>query len=189
MIVFILFFISYSLSAFLISNIWVLCGFSIFNLFLMLIFKINAWKALSNLFKISIFALFVFLFNLIFDDVISSAVVAWKILIVANFAFTFSSVFGPTQIATGLGQLLFPLKIFKVNTDNLVIMIVIALNFIPIIMQEIKSLNANLKARNVRLNFKTIFTKSHVILTLYFASLIKKTEELETALLSRSFKA
>ncbi len=189
MIVFLLFFIAYSLCVFLISNIYALVGFSAFNLLLLVVFRINVLKTLKNLYKILFFAVFVFLFNLIFDDVVSSAIVGWKILIVTNFAFIFSNIFSPVQIANGVSQLFFPLKLFKVNTDNLVIVVVIALNFVPIILSEIKTLKQNLRARNVRLNLQTIFTKSHVILTLYFASLLKKTEDLETVLLSRNYKA
>ncbi len=189
MIVFLLFFIAYSLCVFLISNIYALIGFSAFNLLLLVIFRINVLKTLKNLYKILFFAVFVFLFNLIFDDVVSSAIVGWKILIVTNFAFIFSNIFSPVQIATGISQMLFPLKLFKVNTDNMVIVIVIALNFVPIILSEIKTLKQNLRVRNVKMNLKTIFTKSHVILTLYFASLLKKTEDLETVLLSRNYKA
>ncbi len=189
MIVFLLFFIAYSLCVFLISNVYALIGFSVFNLLLLIIFKINVLKTLKNLYKILFFAIFVFLFNLIFDSVQESAIVAWKILIVTNFAFIFSNVFSPVQIANGVSQMLYPLKLFKVNTDNMVIVIVIALNFIPIIMGEIKTLKQNLRARNVKFNLKTLFTKSHVILTLYFASLLKKAEDLEMVLLSRNYQA
>ena len=189
MIVFILFFLAYSCCAFLISNNTVLLGFTLFNLLLLAIFRVNLWKTLKNLGGILCFTTIVFLFNLIFDDVISSLIVAWKILLVTNFSFIFSSIFSPVQIANGVSQLLFPLKLFKVKTDNLVIMIVIALNFIPIIAQEIKTLKQNLKSRNVPLNLKTILTKSHLILTLYFASLLKKTEDLEIVLKTRNYQA
>lgn len=184
----ILFFIAYSLTIFLVSNIYALVGFTAFNLLLLIIFRINALKTLKNLYKIAFFAIFVFLFNLIFDSVVTSAIVGWKILIVTNFAFIFSSVYSPVQIANGIGQLLYPLRLLKVNTDNLVIVIVIALNFIPIIIQEIKTLKDSLRARNVKLNFKTLFTKSHIILPLYFAGLLKKVDDLEVALLSRNYR-
>ena len=187
--IFILFFIAYSLTIFLASNIYALVGFTVFNILLLIIFRINALKVLKNLYKSAFFAIFVFLFNLIFDNVVASAIVGWKILIVSNFAFIFSSIYSPVQIANGIGQLLYPLKIFKIKTDNLVIVIVIALNFIPIIIREIKTLKDSLRARNVKLNLKTLFTKSHVILPLYFAGLLKKVDDLEIVLLSRNYRA
>ena len=189
MIFFILFFIAYSLCVFLIPNIYILLGFATFNLLMLIIFRVNIIKTLKNLYKILFFAAFVFLFNLIFDSVLSSLIVGFKILIVTNFAFIFSYIFSRTQIATGIGQLLYPLKLFKINTDNLVIVIVIALNFIPILAEEIKTLKCNLKIRNIKLNLKTLFTKSHIILTMFFAGLLKKADDLETVLLTRNYQA
>ena len=189
MILFLLLFIAYSFCVFLMSNIYVLIAFSVFNLIMLFVFRINALKTLKNLYKISFFALFVFLFNLIFDSLAASAIVGWKILIVTNFTFIFSNIFSPVQIANGISQLLFPLKLFKVNTDNLVIIIVVALNFVPILANEIKTLKENLKARNVRFNLKTLFTKSHIILTLYFAGILKRAEELESVLIARNYQA
>ena len=189
MVVLILFFIIYYISVFLINNIYALLGFNIFNIFLMLIFKIKLKKVIKNLLNILIFTIFVFCFNLIFSSVLDSLIVAWKIIIVTNFAFIFSSKISKTSLASGLSKLLYPLKIFKIDTDDIALMLVIAFNFITIISEEIKTLKLALRARNVKLNLKTVFTKTHIIFILFFANLFRKVNYLEKTLIIRGKKS
>lgn len=187
MIVFILFFIAYSTCVFCFTNLWFLLVCSLFNILLMCIFRIKPKKVIKNLSKITVFTLFVFCFNIIFDSVVNSLFVAWKIVIVANFSFIFSYKLSPTQLATGLSQLLFPLKLFKINTNDIVIMLVIALNFVSIISVETKTFKQSLLARNIRLNLKTFFTESHLLFIAYFVNLLQKVDDIEKALLIRNY--
>lgn len=185
MFIFIILFIAFSIFIFLTNNIFVLIGFTISNIILHFVFKISLKKALINLFKIFFLLLIIFLFNLIFDNLVNSLIVAYKVLIVANGAFIFSSVMSPTKLAIAFNQLFLPLKIFKIDTNNLSLMLVIALNFIPIISYDINILKQTLKARNVKLNLKTLFTQSHLIFVMFFANLFKRVDDLELVIKAR----
>ena len=186
--IFILFFMAFSICAFIFSNIWVLVGFSVFDLLIILIFKIKPKKLFKFILNISIFTIFVFLFNLIFDNLINSLIVSWKIIIVSIFAFVFSSVISKTKIAEGIARLFYPLKLFKIDPNDIALMLVISLNFITIISEEAKTLKMALRARNVKLSFKTIFTKSHIIFITFFAGLLKKVTQIEESLIIRKKK-
>ena len=185
MFIFILLFIAFSLFIFITNNIYVLVGFTISNILLHFIFKISPKKALKNLFKIFFLIIIIFLFNLIFDNLINSLIVSYKVLIVANGAFIFSKVITPTRLANGFKQLFLPLKLFKVDTNNLALMLTIALNFIPIISYDITTLKQTLKARNVKLNLKTLFTQSHLLFVMFFANLFKRVDDLELVIRAR----
>lgn len=185
MFIFILLFIAFSLFIFITNNIYVLVGFTISNILLQFIFKISPKKALKNLFKIFFLIIIIFLFNLIFDNLINSLIVSYKVLIVANGAFIFSKVITPTRLANGFKQLFLPLKLFKVDTNNLALMLTIALNFIPIISYDITTLKQTLKARNVKLNLKTLFTQSHLLFVMFFANLFKRVDDLELVIRAR----
>lgn len=189
MFILILLFIAFSIVTFLINNVWVLLGLTISNILLHFIFHISPKKALINLSKILVFVVIVFLFNLIFDNYINSLIVAWKIIIVTNGAFIFSSRISPTQLSIGFEQLLYPLKIFKVNTLDISLMLVIALNFIPIIARESRELKQVLYARNIKLNIKTLFTQSPKLFVMFFANIFKRVNELEQTLLARNYKS
>lgn len=185
MFIFILLFIAFSLFIFITNNIYVLVGFTISNILLHFIFKISPKKALKNLFKIFFLIIIIFLFNLIFDNLINSLIVSYKVLIVANGAFIFSKVITPTRLANGFKQLFLPLKLFKVDTNSLALMLTIALNFIPIISYDITTLKQTLKARNVKLNLKTLFTQSHLLFVMFFANLFKRVDDLELVIRAR----
>lgn len=183
----ILFFIAYSLAIFLINNVYVLLGALIFNILLIIIFRIKLLAVLKNLLKISIFILIVFAFNLIFDSLINSLIVCAKIVLVCNFSFIISKTLSTVKIAEGISYLLYPLKLFKVDINQISLMIVIALNFVSILSREAKNLKSALKARNVNLNLKTLFTKSHTIFIMFFANILKRVDMLELSLRSKGF--
>lgn len=188
MFIIILLFIIFSIIVFFVNNLWILIGVTISNILLHIFFKISLKKSLKNIFKILFLVLFIFLFNLIFDNVISCLLISWKILIVANGAFIFSCKVSPTKLAYGLQQLFFPLKIFKVDTNNLSLMIVIALNFIPIISRDISTLKETLYARNVKLNLKTFLSQSYWLFIIFFANMFKNVDDIEMVLISRGYK-
>lgn len=188
MIFAILFFIAYSLFVFLINNLIVLAVCTGFNIILAIAFKKITKRYFVMLLKNMPFVLMVFGLNLIFDTLFASLVVAWKILIVLNFSYVFAKIFTNTQIANGLSQLFYPLKVFKVNPDNIAIMIVVALNFISIFENEIKTLGKTLKARNIKLTLKTVFTQTPAIFTMFFARLFRRTNELELSLKARGYE-
>ncbi len=189
MIFAILFFIAYSVVTFIAPNwIWLAC-FSGFNLILCFAVRTGWAKTFKNLFKILIMAGLVFALNLIFDDVFTCLITAWKLVIVANFTFVFSKAFSPSQLASGFSQLLFPLKLFKVDTGALSLVIVIALEFIPILSKSAKSLQKCLKARGFKLGLKNVFTQGHVVFSLYFSEIFKRVDALELAFKARGYTA
>ena len=189
MVAIILIFILFSLYTFLTNIIWVLLGFTISNLLLIIIYKIKPIQILKNFYRSLILIGIIFAFNLIFDNLINSLIISWKIFIVAQGSFIFSNAIPPHKMAIGFYQLLTPLKIFKVNITNISLMLVIAFNFIPIISNDIFILKQTLKARNVKLNLKTFFTKSHIIFTMFFANLFKRVNQLEESLRARNYKS
>lgn len=188
MVLFILLFIAYSVIVFLIDNIIALSCFTAVNIVLCFVFKTGFVRTLKNLYGIFWFALFVFLVNIIFDPIVSSLVVVWKIFIVANFTFIMSKAIKPAALASGFAQLFFPLKIFKVDTDALALVIVIALNFVPILSKSLKTLKSSLKARGFKITLKTLFTQGHIIFVLFFAELFKRAGQLEMAFKARGYK-
>lgn len=188
MFITIIIFILFSIFVFFTNNIYILAGFTLTNILFSFIFKISFKKTLINLYKILFFAVIVFLFNLIFDNVINSLIVVWKIFIVANGAFIFSNVITPSKLAAGFTQLFTPLKIFKVDVNYLSLMLVIAINFITIISYDLSNLKQTLKARNVKFNLKTFFTQSHLLFIMFFANLFNRVNDLEQTLIARGIK-
>ena len=149
MIFAILFFLVFSCGVFFVPNTIWLISLTGFDLILWLVCIKHIKKILVSTLKLSIFAIFVFLINLIFDDVISCLFIAWRIMIVICFVVSYSKLFTPTMLATGFSQLLFPLKLFRVDTEALSLSIVIAFSFLPVLSNSAKSLKKSLQGRGL----------------------------------------
>lgn len=185
----ILLFIAFSLYMFLTHSLWVLLAFTISNFILVVVFKLKFNKMLRCFLKSLVFVGMVFAFNLIFDTFVNSLIVAWRLEIVTLGAFVFSCVVTPSRLSEGFCQLLYPLKVFKVNINDVSLMLVVAFNFIPIISRDVTALKQTLKARNVKLNLKTFFTQSHLLFVMFFAGIFKRVDELEQVVLARGYKS
>lgn len=183
----IVFFVGYSCLVFVIDNLYFLLVCIVFHTVMAFVLRVNWRRLFKNLGKCWLFALFVVLFNLIFDSWLASLIIGLKILIITNFAFLFRYRISNTKLANGLAMLFYPLKVFKVNVDNIALMLVIALNFINILGREIIELKEHLKSRNIKLNLPTYFTKTHLIFTMFFAGLLKRVLVLESALNARGY--
>lgn len=184
----ILFLICYSLAVFLVQNIWFLVACTVFNLLLLIITRVSPKKLLRNTIGILPFLIIVFLFNLIFDTVINSLIIIWRIFIVTNYCFIFSVNISPSKLASGFSILLYPLKLFKVNTDRLGIMLVITFNFIPILRGKTYSMKNTLKARHAKFTLKNMVSMLVFMFTIYFVELVKMSNELERAMMARNYR-
>lgn len=187
MILAILFFLVFSCGVFFLPNWLWLTVASAFDVILWLISAKNIKKMLKTTLKLSIFVIFVFLMNLIFDDVISCLIIAWKIMIVICFVVSFSTFFSPTLLAKGFSELLLPLKIFGVDTEALSLSIVLALSFIPILAGSAKMLKNSLKARGLKFNLLTILSKGHIIMLAYFSEMFRRVDKVELAFRARGY--
>lgn len=187
MILAILFFIAFSCGVFFVPNwIW-LAAISGFDLLLWLIFAKHIPKMLKNALKMSIFAILIFLLNLIFYDVISSLIIAWKLMIVCCFVLVFGKAFSKTQIAAGFSQLFYPLKIFKVDTEALSLTVTLALSFLPVLAASARALTKSLKARGFKLNLRSAFSQPHIILMVFFSDIFRRIDTIELTFRSRGY--
>lgn len=188
MILAILFFIAYSCVCFFAPNIFWLYGFIAFNLILSLIFYKRPIQTLKSFIKILIFSAFIFLINFAFrQHWFDCLIIGLKVLTVAYFSVLFNKIFNPTQIADGISQLLFPLKLFRVDTEAISLVIVIALSFISVLSRSANSLSKTLKARGFRFNLKNIFTQGHMIFICYFTEIFKRVDSIELAFRVRGY--
>jgi len=83
--------------------------------------------------------------------------------------------------------MLLPLKLFGVNTNNIGIMVSIAITFIPIIKQEIQNIKYSLKSKGFDMGFLNTIKHINYIMVPLFYSLLKKVKEIEEALKAKAY--
>ena len=76
-----------------------------------------------------------------------------------------------------------PLKIFKVNTDDIKVMVCISLSVIPILKKDLYELKEACKSKNITFNVKNM----KIVLAKFFLSLISRVNELEESLIAKGY--
>ncbi len=75
------------------------------------------------------------------------------------------------------------LKLFKVNTDDIKVMICISLSVIPILKKDLYELKEACKAKKITLNLKNI----KIVLVKFFLSLILRVNEIEESMIEKGY--
>ena len=149
-------FLVYVIAIFLIDNYVFFIVALLFNMLIIINFRLNFRKVFNNLVGVSFFALFTFVVNLIVLTPFEAFFIAVKLLLVCNVTYIFSKIFTPFKMIEALEKLLYPAQAVGVESRNIGILICIAISFIPIFKEEMTDLVNNI--------FKTITTQSGKIL-------------------------
>ncbi len=176
-------FLFYCILIFFIDNYILLAIFLVINLLLAIIHKISLIYLLKNMLKFMPFVLITLIVNIIFGYVKEGFQISFQLLLVCNITYIFSQRFSPIRLGKVVEHILFPLKLFKVNTKDIGLIICISVSFIPILKKDlfeiknaINSKGTILKLRNINLFFKP-----------FFVSFFQKINDMEKALHSKSY--
>lgn len=87
-------------------------------------------------------------------------------------------------VAETIKLLCTPLKIFKIDIENIKIMICISLSMISILKRDLYEVKNACKAKNITFNIKNM----KYILSKFFLSLITRTNQIEESLISKGYR-
>lgn len=181
-------FLFYSILVFLIDNYLVLSLLFVLNIIGLLLVKVRLKKYLKVL-KMNFFIIiFIFLFNFIFGDLKLAFLTSFKIYLVISTTYLFGHIYTPIKIADSFYYLLSPLKLFKVDTKELSLIIAIALAFIPILSDEAKNIKMALLSKGIDFNLKNVITRPHIYLLTYFNNLFTRIDDLELSLKMKGYE-
>ncbi len=176
-------FIFLTFAIFFIKNVYVLCILETINISLMLVLKISI-KEFFNSFKMLIPFLFVaFLLNIILADLMESILILFRIIICYCITYIYYKTTTIAEISNTFELLLSPLKIFKINTKNISLIVSISLCTIPILKNEITAVQNAIKSKGAKIKINNF----SLVLKPILISIIKRTGEMEKALISKGF--
>lgn len=184
---FLILFFFYSLFVFIINDYFILSIIFIFNLILSIGLKVNLLKHIKTLISSLKFILFIFLCNVIFLDLNESIITSFKLFLVIDLTFIVSSIFNTNNISRGFYYLFYPLKLFKINIDNLVLIISIALAFIPILIDEVSMIKTSLISKGFEFNIKNVLLRPHIFLLTFMNGIFDRINELEKSLMLKAY--
>lgn len=86
-------------------------------------------------------------------------------------------------IAETVQLLCTPLKIFKINTEEIKVMVCISLSMIPVLKKDLQEIKDSCRAKNISFNLKNM----KYILSKFFLSLITRVNQIEESLISKGY--
>ena len=180
-------FIIYTALIFCINDYRIIGIIAIINLILMIIGKIRLVEAGKNLIKLLPFIILVVLINVILASTQAAILIGIRLALVCNVTYTFTRNFTPGQLSSSIENLLTPLKLFKVNTKDIGIMISIAVAFIPILRDEAEKIKNSLKSKGFDTNGISMIKNINLLLVPLIVSILKRVNHIENALKSKAY--
>lgn len=182
----ILFFV-YSCLLFSIDNFVFLFILFIFNFIVSTIIKIPIKKHFKLFKKYIIFVSFIIICNILFSNIIDSLKIGIKLFLAIDMTHIIGIYFDSNKIRLAFKYLFYPLKIFKIDIDNLTLIITISLAFIPILSDEIRMIKLSLQSKGVKFNLFYLITKPHIYLITFLNNLFNRLDDLEKALTTKAY--
>jgi len=187
LIKFILFLI-YAIGIFFIENYIALTLITIFNIILMLVAKIKFKRAINNTIKLLPFVLFTVIINTMFTDLKFSILIGIRLILIRNLTYVFSKTISYMEFAKVIEKLVYPLKLFGVNPDEVGLIVIIALSFIPIIKNEFEQIRNVLKVKGIRPTTFNLLKNLGLIFKPFLISVMQRLNEIEMSLKAKGYQ-
>lgn len=184
-----LLFLVYTILIFFIKDYFLLGVIAIINIILLTIIKEKLKNAFLSILKFMPIILFTSGINMIMSDINSGILIGIRLILVCNITYIFSKEMTPQKLQYTIEKILKPLKILKINSKEIGIIVCIGIAFIPIIQKEMQEIKYSLKAKGYNLSLKNIIKKPNYILVPLVTGTIKKINDIEASLLSKGYVA
>ncbi|MCI9177573.1 MAG: hypothetical protein HFJ28_03150 [Clostridia bacterium] len=176
-------FILYATAIFFMPNNAVVFAVLIINLIIMFWAKVNFIKTVKNLLKFVPFVLFTVIINYLLGDKIEALWVGAKLLLVCNITYIYAKTTTVRDLAKAIAMLCTPLKYFKVNVQEIEILVAISISMVPTLKKEYSEVKEACKAKGIQFNVKNM----KIILQKLFLSTFKRVNEIDEALLEKGY--
>lgn len=176
-------FISYTMVIFLVKNVSILSGMILLNGMITILLKINVKKILHS-FKI--FLPFVFItvvLNFILASLQEGILIGIRMLICYHVTYLFSQTLTTLEIADTVQKICTPLKLFRIDTQHIGMMVSISICMLPVLKDEITTARQAMQAKGKPLSIRNI----NLLIAPIFISIFRRTNEMEKTLLSKAY--
>ena len=160
----------------------------IFHIILMIVAKINLKNAIKNTVKLLPFILFTIAINTIFADLKFSILIGIRLILIRNLTYIFSKTISYMEFAGVIEKLVYPLKIFGINPEEIGLIVIIALSFIPIIKNEFEQIRNVLKAKAIKPTTVNLLKNSGLIFKPFLISVMQRLNEIEMSLKAKGYQ-
>lgn len=175
-------FLAYTLAIFFVTNYFILAFILVFNMTFMIFNKIDIKKATTNLIKLLPFILFTAFINFLFVDLKFAILIAVRLILVCNISYSYSRTVTYIEFGGIIQKLMYPFKIFGINPEEIGLIVIIALTFMPIMRNELGQMKNLLKIKGIKPTNINILKNLNLIFRPFFISVLQRLNEIEMAL-------
>jgi energy-coupling factor transporter transmembrane protein EcfT len=175
--------VCYASLIFFVSSGIVIAIFALCNIAMMLFVRLPPKSAFLYLRGILPFILLAGVINFFADTPREAFLVVIRLVIVCNITQSFRYILNSTQLANAIEIVCVPLKIFKVNPQDISLMVCICIAFIPVLQRELKDIKCGLRAKNMAIKPKNV----KYILKPFLYGIFKRTDEISDALRAKAY--
>lgn len=177
-----LLFVTIVTSIFFLPNSVALFSIIVFgNICLIIIFKISLKKIIKKIKKIIPYIILNFLINIVISNISDACWIMFKFFIVCIITYTYSSINTATSITNIIKKLCKPLALFNVNLEEIESVLLISWSVIEVLKRELLDMKNVYTSKNLKVNIRNIKHSMGV----YFIGIIKRTEQMDEALISK----
>ena len=151
------------------------------NIIAMIAIKVNIRNALKNLLNILPFIALTGIINSILENYIYAMYISVKLILVCNITYTYSRTTTAFLVAKTVKMLCKPLELFKINTDDIEILVALGITMVPVLKKEFLDLKNACLAKQIDWNIKNM----KIILSKFLLSIIKRVNEIDEALIQK----
>lgn len=176
-------FILYATFIFFVESNKILGMILLINLFIMAINQIKPIDVIENIARVVPFILLTVLINCILANYQYAFLVAIKLLFVCNITYIYAKKTTVKNLANTIKSICIPLKLLKVNLEDIELLVCISLSMLPILRQEYNQLKEACLAKGMKLTVKNM----KPILTKLMISIMKRVNEIEESMIEKGY--
>lgn len=153
------------------------------NFLLLLICKIKPIDAIENIGKLLPFILLTVVINCILANYQYAFLIAIKLILVCNITYIYAQIITVRNLANTIKNLCMPLKLVKVDLEDIELLVCISLSMIPILRQEYGQLKEACLAKGMKMNIKNM----KPVLTKLMISVMKRVNRIEESMIEKGY--
>lgn len=177
-------FIGYATFIFFLDSYVLLLVVFLLNILAMACFGVKLVRAIENILKLLPFILLTVVINCLLANYEYALMIAIKLMLVCNITYIYSKTTTVRGIANTIKNLCMPLKLLKVNPEDIELLVCISLSMLPIFKREYSQLKDACLAKGIDINVKNM----KVILTKLLVSTMKRVNEIEASIIEKGYE-
>lgn len=184
-VILLILFIAFTVIVFLINNLYCLASLLGITLLLYAFYRIPIKKIISYNMQLAVFFIFfTVLVSVICNNFDNMLEMILQLFLICNATYLFRYIVPTVAFIDAVEKLLCPLKLFKVNTRDIGIMLNIAITFIPVFTEEITQIQNSLVQKGIKRNSIKSFKYTFKVL---IPLLFKRTNEIDYSLRAKCY--